>query len=382
MAQTADASGRAAGIDLLRALAIVSVMLYHLSSHGVALPPSVELGWMGVDLFFVLSGYLIGWQLLGCYAAGSTPRWSHFLLGRALRILPAYYAVLLLYVLLGDQREGEALQPLWKFVTFSVNLVPDWGAQLAYSHAWSLCVEEHFYLLFPLMVWLLTRRAGARTIGLLLAALFAGALVLRGYLWQTQVAAALATGDMALAMQHFSALLYMPTYARLDGLLLGVTLAMVRAFRPHWWQRLHAHSRALLCVAVAIFYLCSQIPLMSLAGATLLYPLVALACAALLLSVTSPASVLSRRRVPAAQTLALLAFSLYLTHRQIYHWLDTLLPQLAQQNSVLAAAGYFAAALLGAAMLYGLIERPALNLRRRLLNADQRETASRTAATS
>lgn len=89
MVLTPDASERLAGIDLLRALAIVSVMLYHLSSHGVALPPSVELGWMGVDLFFVLSGYLIGWQLLGCYATGRTPRWPHFLLGRALRILPA-----------------------------------------------------------------------------------------------------------------------------------------------------------------------------------------------------------------------------------------------------------------------------------------------------
>lgn len=380
MVLTQDASERLAGIDLLRALAIVSVMLYHLSSHGVALPPSVELGWMGVDLFFVLSGYLIGWQLLGSYAAASTPRWSHFLLGRALRILPAYYAVLVLYVLLGDQREGEALQPLWRFITFTVNLTPAWGEHLAYSHAWSLCVEEHFYLLFPLGVWLLARRASAHTIVLLLAGLFAGALLLRAYLWQTQVASAMAAADMARAMQQFSALLYMPTYARLDGLLLGVTLAMVRAFRPLWWQRLHAYSSALLCAAVAMFYLCSQIPLMSLAGATLLYPLVALACAALLLSVTSPASVLSRRRVPGAQTLAVLAFSLYLTHRQIYHWLDTLLPQLAQQHSVLAAAGYFAASLLGAALLYWLIERPALSLRRRLLGATQHAPAGSAAA--
>jgi peptidoglycan/LPS O-acetylase OafA/YrhL len=124
MALADGGSGRAAGIDLLRALAIVSVMLYHLSSHGVALPPMVELGWMGVDLFFVLSGYLIGWQLLGGYAEGRTPRWRRFLLGRALRILPAYYAVLALYVVLGDQREGGTLQPLWKFLSLTINLTP------------------------------------------------------------------------------------------------------------------------------------------------------------------------------------------------------------------------------------------------------------------
>ncbi|WP_374361101.1 acyltransferase family protein [Pseudoduganella danionis] len=373
MALADGGSGRAAGIDLLRALAIVSVMLYHLSSHGVALPPMVELGWMGVDLFFVLSGYLIGWQLLGGYAEGRTPRWRRFLLGRALRILPAYYAVLALYVVLGDQREGGTLQPLWKFLSLTINLYPQWEQGLAYSHAWSLCVEEHFYLLFPALVWLLARRASARTISLLLAGLFGGALLLRGYLWQTQVAAYMDAGDVGQAMQHFISVIYNPTYARLDGLLLGVVLAMLRAFRPHWWQSLQAHNRALLLSAGAIFYLCTQIPLMSLAGATLLFPLVALGCSALLLSVTSPASYLARQRVPGAQTLAVLAYSLYLTHRQIYHWLDTLMPQLAEQSTVLAAAGYFAAALLGAAMLYWLVERPTLDMRRRLLATPQLE---------
>lgn len=371
MALAQGSNGRAAGIDLLRALAIVSVMAYHLSSHGVALPPMVELGWMGVDLFFVLSGYLIGWQLLGCYAVGSSPHWRQFFLGRALRILPAYYAVLALYFLLGEQREGGAVQPVWKFLTFTINLYPRWEQGLAYSHAWSLCVEEHFYLLFPALVWLLARRAGVRQISLLLAGLCIGPLLLRGYLWQTHIAAYMAAGDVGLAMQHFIALIYQPTYARLDGLLLGVVLAMLRAFRPLWWQRLQAHSTALLFGAGAVFYLCAQIPLMSMAGATLLFPLVALGCAALVVSITSPSSYLARRRVPGAQTLAVLAFSLYLTHRQIYHWLDTLVPQLSEQSTIVATAGYIAASLLGAALLYWLVERPALALRRRLLTAPQ-----------
>lgn len=364
-----DQASRAAGIDVLRALAILSVMLYHLSSHGVALPAMVELGWMGVDLFFVLSGYLIGWQIFSCYAAGSRPRWAHFLLARALRILPAYYAVLVLYLLLGTQREGGTLQPLWKFLTFTVNLAPQWQQGAAYSHAWSLCVEENFYLLFPLSVCWLARYANGRRVGLLLISLFSMGLLLRGYLWQSYVAAPLAAGASGVAMEQFVTLIYQPTYARLDGLLLGVLLALLRAFRPHWWHRLQAHHAALFASGAAVLYLCTQLPLMSRSGAILLFPLVALAGGLLLVSVTSPASYLARLRVPGAQALAVLAYSLYLTHRQIYHWVDTLLPQLAEQSSVLAAAGYFTAALLAAALLYWLVERPALGWRQHLLAA-------------
>ena len=67
---------RLPGLDFLRALAIVWVMLYHLESYGVRLPgPIIACGWMGVDLFFVLSGYLIGWQLLRPWVLGERPAW-------------------------------------------------------------------------------------------------------------------------------------------------------------------------------------------------------------------------------------------------------------------------------------------------------------------
>lgn len=67
---------RLAGLDLLRALAISSVMLYHVSSYGPRLPAWVEFGWMGVDLFFVLSCFLIDWQILQPYTQGQTPCWG------------------------------------------------------------------------------------------------------------------------------------------------------------------------------------------------------------------------------------------------------------------------------------------------------------------
>lgn len=358
---------RAPGVDLLRALAILSVMLYHLSSHGIALPAWVEHGWMGVDLFFVLSGYLIGWQLLSRYASGHTPAWRNFMLSRALRILPAYYAVLALYVLLPATREGGDLQPLWKYLTFTVNLFPDWEQGRAYSHAWSLCIEEHFYLVFPLLAWLLVKHASARQTGLLLLALLAGGALLRGGLWQTQIAPHLAGGDVRQVIDAYVVYLYDPSYARLDGLLMGASLAAVRAFRPQWWDRLQACSGRLMLLGGALLILATRITPASLLGATLLFPLVALGCTALLAGVTSPAHWLGRTVLPGAQTLALLAFSLYLTHKQIYHWLDLLLPELGEQAPLLAVLLYGAASLAGAALLYGLVERPALRLRQHYL---------------
>lgn len=365
---------RAPGIDLLRALAILSVMLYHLSSHGIALPAWVEHGWMGVDLFFVLSGYLIGWQLLHSYASGHPPAWRNFMLGRALRILPAYYAVLALYALLPATREGGDLQPLWKYLTFTVNLWPDWEQGRAYSHAWSLCIEEHFYLVFPPLAWLLAKHASVRQTGLLLLTLLAGGALLRGWLWQTQVAPHLAGGDMRAVMDAYVVYLYDPSYARLDGLQMGASLAALRAFRPQWWDRLQACSGSLMLLGSALLILATLITPASLSGATLLFPLVALGCTALLAGVTSPAHWPGRTELPGAHALALLAFSLYLSHKQIYHWLDLLLPELGGQAPLLAMLLYGAASLAGAAVLYGLVERPALRWRQHYLRGPSVQT--------
>lgn len=358
---------RAPGVDLLRALAIAAVMLYHISSHGIPIPALVEHGWMGVDLFFVLSGYLIGWQLLRAYARGEQPRWRHFMLSRALRILPAYYAVLALYALLPPP-EGGALQPLWKYLTFTLNLAPDWRRGAAYSHAWSLCVEEHFYLLFPVLAWLLARRLTARTAIALVVGMIAGGMLLRGWLWHTQVAPRLAD-DAGAAMHAFIRLIYNPTYARLDGLLMGVSLAACRAFRPAWWNAVLRHGRMLLAAGAVVLAVCTRMVLDSAIGAVALFPLVALGCSLLLTGAISSATWIGRRPLPGARQVALLAFSLYLTHKQIYAWLDALLPDLGRAAPLLALTVYLTASLAAAALLYLAIERPGLRLRRRLLRA-------------
>ncbi len=149
----AASAARLAGLDTLRAIAITIVILFHLQGFlPAALHPVAGVGWMGVDLFFVLSGYLIGGQILRPYATGDRVNLAEFYCRRAYRILPAYLVILLLYFFVPAWREWPGLAAGWKFLTFTENLFLNYPADLAFSHAWSLCVEEHFYLLLPLIV--------------------------------------------------------------------------------------------------------------------------------------------------------------------------------------------------------------------------------------
>src|SRR5256885_7035104 len=145
---------RIPGLDLLRAAAIVWVMLFHSFLVG-GLGPNFEwlsrFGWAGVDIFFVLSGFLIGTQVLRPLERGEKLSIPAFYARRAWRILPAFGAVLALYACFPSLREEPGLQPWWQFATFTMNLLIDYSHNRAFSHAWSLCVEEHFYLVFPLL---------------------------------------------------------------------------------------------------------------------------------------------------------------------------------------------------------------------------------------
>ena len=139
------------GLDHLRALAITLVFLFHyfiLSGGQPAwLPETAQFGWTGVDLFFVLSGFLISSQLFAQIKKGQHISFKDFFTRRFFRIVPAYLVTVALYFYFPFFREKENLPPLWKFLTFTQNIGLNLKDNGTFSHCWSLCVEEHFDLI-------------------------------------------------------------------------------------------------------------------------------------------------------------------------------------------------------------------------------------------
>ena len=132
---------RMVGPDILRSLAILLVMLVHLPLNATpgVLVTVREYGWLGVDIFFVLSGYLIGTQLFKEVTRTGAVDFKSFYLRRAFRIFPAFFVVLALYALVPVLRDNPTMQPLWKFATFTVNLGFDPREGNAFSQAWDAC---------------------------------------------------------------------------------------------------------------------------------------------------------------------------------------------------------------------------------------------------
>lgn len=356
----------APGLDTLRALAILLVLGMHYPRSGAPawFLDLTRYGWTGVDLFFVLSGFLIGRQLLAPLAHGGRPALGDFYLRRLFRILPSYWVVLAVYALVPPAREhAELAAPVWRYLTFTQNLALEGGA---FAHAWSLCVEEHFYLVLPLLALLLAGRVRARGLVALLVAVVLGGLALRAVLFQVAYAPHAASDDARGVYWHW---LYFPTWSRLDGLLAGVALALVQTFRPAWWARWLRAPWAVLAVALGVLWaarpLCAQGQ--TLLGATLTYPVLSLGYAALVVFAVSEAGARVLGRVPGARTLATLAYPLYLAHLLVLKAVRlAFAPYGMGAYHPAAAAAYALGVLAVAALLHRGVERPFLRLRDRL----------------
>jgi peptidoglycan/LPS O-acetylase OafA/YrhL len=161
------------GIDGIRAIAVAAVMIFHMDAF-----PLWKGGFAGVDLFFVVSGYVISRSLAGTRELELGPYLLGFYRRRILRILPALAAMLLAITLatvlfvpaswLGRSIEGTGLSAYWGCANF--RLARDEGGYFSpvtelnpFAHAWSLGVEEQFYLLFPLIFYFQSRKRGGKS---------------------------------------------------------------------------------------------------------------------------------------------------------------------------------------------------------------------------
>ncbi|EIL92050.1 acyltransferase family protein [Rhodanobacter spathiphylli] len=358
---------RLPGLDLLRSWAIVWVMLFHsyiVGGVGEHFSWLSNYGWMGVDLFFVLSGYLIGYQLLAPLARGEPLAWRDFYRRRAFRILPAFLVVLAIYVAIPTLREAPGLQPAWQFLSFTLNLLIDYQHNQAFSHAWSLCVEEHFYLLFPWLAFWMTRRPSTHRMVALGLAVVAFGMIVRGYVWLHDMAPVRDQDGPAFGLRFVEGIYY-PTWARLDGLLAGVALAALRIGRPQLWRRWQARRSLLLVAGIAVFALALWLfhDRLGFWPSVLGYPLLSIALA---LCVASATAWPAHWSIPGAGWLARTSYSLYLSHKLALHAVATWVVGPWHVHGMAAFALYAAGVLSVGAALHYAVERPFLRWRERI----------------
>lgn len=156
------ATGEVPSLNGLRALAVGVVLMAHFGDPYASAwfaPRMSQLGWVGVDLFFVVSGFIITTLLLREWGRTGRVSLPAFYARRALRLLPAYYAYLLVIALAWPARLTD--RDWLGVLTYTQNFTPGLGSWPV-SHFWSLSLEEHFYLLWPAAVVGLGPRGAAR----------------------------------------------------------------------------------------------------------------------------------------------------------------------------------------------------------------------------
>lgn len=354
-------TGRNYGLDLLRSLAITLVFLahYNILTDQRLFGPFGQMGGVGVDLFFSLSGYLIANQIFHSLRRG-TFTLRTFYLRRVFRILPNFLVVLSLYFAIPIFREKPLTIPFWKFITFTQNffLIPS-----AFSHAWSLCIEEHFYLLLPLISLFIAKKQKARIGWIIILAILVAEITLRSIIWIVYLRHAPdGVGMISMSM------IYAPTFTRLDSLVLGVFLALVKHHHLRIWSNLTKKGNLALLLGIVgygiVVYIYQNFTAARFVSASLSYTLLAFSSMLLTLSALSPTSLLHRVRIPGAMTLATLSYAIYLTHKSFIHLSQLILSNwsLNKSNLVMLTLS-IVISVLGAGLLYTCIEKPFLKIR-------------------
>jgi len=382
-------AGRFRGFDGLRGIAILLVIVYHgiiasafpISALG-SLRPLLLAGWTGVDLFFALSGFLITSLLLReenrAVLAGRPAHFSiwRFYLRRVFRILPAFYAVFLLDVFVFSQSrlfpsafvDNIRASPLGllPYGTFWTNYHVVygghwWGAAMsrprgAYEVFWSLCVEEHFYLLWPLFLLLVKNWRARISVSLAVCVVLAC----------LRYAAVSLDWDTPLAVHYAS-------HYRLDSILWGATAAIL-ARRMPWSSRLR---RCLFALGVALIFALvmtdtmSVLPVGRALGFSAGFSLLAITTSILLLElvdqpVTWLTSLLEFRPLAAVGKVS---FGMYLLHFPMIDLGLAVLAQAPRRPTLLNLGGavvlFASLSFVAAWVLYQLVEKQFLSIKDR-----------------
>jgi peptidoglycan/LPS O-acetylase OafA/YrhL len=333
-------------LDGVRGFAVLMVFLVHYGGgakssnfllHTIGV--SVQAGWSGVTLFFILSGFLISGII---WDARDDPRfWRNFYMRRTLRIFPIYYASLLLVVITAAVVGNAvfALKHVYVYALYLQNVPLPFGAgnlgsPLELSHFWSLAVEEQFYLLWP---FLLTRMKTLDQAKRLCIAIFVFSAAFRIVAWYFLPAPPDAMGIPSHRIFHGA---YGFTLSRAGELAAGAYLAM--SYRdPVLWQRLRALA-PYVCVAGLAGFLIAAAHAHTLtdecaAGFMAGLPCITICLAALLVMALDNGFVNRVFRIGTLRWLGGISYGFYIFHvlfTPLFGWIVTKIAPDANRNVV------------------------------------------------
>jgi peptidoglycan/LPS O-acetylase OafA/YrhL len=233
----------------------------------------------------------------------------------------------------------------------------------AFSHAWSLAVEDQFYLCLPFILLLVNRWPRAAII--VPCVIVFGGIALRTFLaWKNP------SIDGGVSFRAFQAWIYYPSWTRLDPLVFGVALAAIEKFRPRWWQWLTNCAIWLWLPALALIVYglwLGEGDNLTVAACVWQFPLIALGMAGLLICAQSPRLIFRRIKIPGAAFVASIAYSAYLIQKLVIHAVEQFCSSRnIQLTSALALIGVELCVYAAATLLFLLVERPFLQLRKHL----------------
>jgi peptidoglycan/LPS O-acetylase OafA/YrhL len=354
-------------LDILRFVAVLIVIIHHSNiSHFF-----MVWGWVGVDLFFVLSGFLISGLLFSEYKKRKAISFSRFFVRRGLKIYPAFYVFLLLTGVAGYVVFHSLASPTHYLheMFFVMNY---WHG--VWDHTWSLAVEEHFYILLPIFLLTLIRYSSDRDDPFRILPL-----------------ACLVVGTICMMTRAISAcigkpnynMVYVATHNRIDALFFGVFLGFLYHYRPHILERLlqSTGNRIIITlVSVGLLSTAYFIPQDNRFFATFGYTFIYLGWAGVLLLglyihglIPSPVAGIAGRLGSAFAYFGMFSYSIYLWHGPTGAWLPGLVRLVIHVPTGLY--GRFAVYLVGSLVIgvgmSKLVEYPVLHLRDRLFPAIQ-----------
>jgi len=231
-------------LDVLRCIAVLTIVIYH--SLAVWSPTFMDWGWVGVDLFFVLSGFLISGLLYSEYKKRGNISFGRFFVRRGFKIYPAFYVLLIVTfcadLVLGTHRTlGAYLREIFFVQNYAYGI---------WAHTWSLAVEEHFYIFLPLLFLFLTRFSVNRD----------NPFRMVPWIFAFIATACLAARAASIYLTSPAVFRYQmimnPTHLRIDALFFGVFLGYLHHFRPELLETsLRSHSNQLAIGALTILFL-------------------------------------------------------------------------------------------------------------------------------